>query len=85
MDTFDDNGLLINQYSYYQPDFYKGHASLEFSSRVSRIKWYSSEPNQTPVAIRNLSFKIPEPNSLFLFLPFVLLFMFRQQNSLYDA
>ena len=58
MEAFDINGMLLHQYSYYSTDFYKGHASVLFTGEVSRIKWFSSEPNDTPVAIRNLSYKI---------------------------
>jgi len=70
MEVYDVSGALLTQHSYYMADYFKGHASVLFSKEVSRIKWISSEPNDTPVAIRNLSYtdtvSVSEPTTIIL-------------------
>lgn len=63
-----DHQLLQSDY-FYAPDYYKGHYEQSFTTPVSRIDLLSSEPNQTPVGLREFEFEVstvPEPASLAL-------------------
>lgn len=60
-------GALISQTSYYQADFYKGHANLSFNEAVSKVIWKSTMPYSDTVGIRNLSFTtVPTASTLWL-------------------
>jgi len=66
MSAFSIDNNLLNTFKVFQPDSFKGRIEASFAEPVARLEWISSEPNSTPVGIRDFSYfsiatDTPEP------------------------